>query len=109
MANQPGKKRSQRDVEVITTHINADYDALASMLAAAKLYPEAMLVLPGSQERNLRNFFVDSVCFLYNFVKVKQVPFERVRRLIVVDTRQKERIGSLGPLADDPEVEVHRL
>ena len=107
MANKPGKKRSQRDVEVITTHINADYDALASMLAAAKLYPEAMLVLPGSQERNLRNFFVDSVCFLYNFVKVKQVPFERVRRLILVDTRQKERIGPLGPLADDPEVEVH--
>ncbi|MBU4606152.1 MAG: CBS domain-containing protein [Proteobacteria bacterium] len=107
MANKTGKKRSQRDVEVITTHINADYDALASMLAAAKLYPEAMLVLPGSQERNLRNFFVDSVCFLYNFVKVKQVPFERVRRLILVDTRQKERIGPLGPLADDPEVEVH--
>ena len=37
MAAKPGKKRSQRDVEVITTHINADYDALASMLAAAKL------------------------------------------------------------------------
>ncbi|MCB2192706.1 MAG: CBS domain-containing protein [Deltaproteobacteria bacterium] len=107
MAQKSAKKRSQRDVEVITTHINADYDALASMLAAAKLYPEAMLVLPGSQERNLRNFFVDSVCFLYNFVKVKQVPFDRVRRLIVVDTRQKERIGPLGPLADDPEVEVH--
>lgn len=96
-----------RDVEVITTHINADFDALASMLAAAKLYPEAMLVLPGSQERNLRNFFVESVCFLYNFVKVKQVPFERVRRLIVVDTRQMERIGALARLAQDPEVEVH--
>ncbi|MBU1276323.1 MAG: CBS domain-containing protein [Proteobacteria bacterium] len=103
----PSKKGPVRDVEVITTHVNADYDALASMLAAAKLYPEAMLVLPGSQERNLRNFFVDSVCFLYNFVKVKQVPFERVRRLILVDTRQKERIGPLGPLAEDPEVEVH--
>lgn len=106
--DQPASsKRQRRDVEVITTHVNADYDALASMLAAAKLYPEAMLVLPGSQERNLRNFFVDSVCFLYNFVKIKQVPFERVRRLILVDTRQKERIGPLGPLAEDPEVEVH--
>ncbi|RJX35268.1 MAG: CBS domain-containing protein [Desulfarculus sp.] len=77
------------------------------MLAAAKLYPEALLVLPGAQERNLRTFFVQSVCFLYNFAKIKQVPFERVRQLILVDTRQKDRIGALAELAEDPEVEVH--
>ena len=44
--------------EVITTHVNADFDALASMIAAGKLYPEAALVFPGSQEKNLRNFFI---------------------------------------------------
>jgi hypothetical protein len=44
--------------DVITTHLNADFDALASMIAAKKLYPEATLVFPGSQERNLRNFFL---------------------------------------------------
>lgn len=96
-----------RDVEVITTHVNADFDALASMLAAAKLYPQALLVLPGAQERNLRNFFVDSVCYFYNFVKVRNVPFERVKRLILVDTRQKDRIGPLAELVEDPEVEIH--
>ncbi|MFZ5587607.1 MAG: CBS domain-containing protein [Thermodesulfobacteriota bacterium] len=101
------RKSPARDVEVITTHVNADFDALASMLAAAKLYPEAMLVLPGAQERNLRNFFVESVCYFYNFVKVKNVPFDRVRRLILVDTRQKDRIGPLSELADDPAVEIH--
>ena len=105
MAETRGKE-PKRDVEVITTHLNADYDALASMLAAAKLFPKAMLVFPGSQERNLRNFYVESTCYLYNFVKVKQVPFERVRRLIIVDTRQKSRLGPLAPLADDPAVEV---
>ena len=41
--------------EIITTHMNADFDALASMIAAQKLYPEATLVFPGSQEKNLRN------------------------------------------------------
>ena len=96
-----------RDVEVITTHVNADFDALASMMAAAKLYPGAMLVFPGAQERNLRNFYVESVCYFYNFVKVKKVPFDRVKRLILVDTRQKDRIGPLARLADDPEVEIH--
>lgn len=97
----------KREVEVITTHVNADFDALASMMAAAKLYPGAMLVFPGAQERNLRNFYVESVCYFYNFVKVKKVPFERVKRLILVDTRQKDRIGPLARLADDPEVEIH--
>jgi len=28
---------------LITTHANADFDALASMIAAAKLYPSATL------------------------------------------------------------------
>ena len=36
-------------MDVITTHINADFDCLASMVAAKKLYPEAKLVFSGSQ------------------------------------------------------------
>jgi tRNA nucleotidyltransferase (CCA-adding enzyme) len=43
-------------MDVITTHTNADFDALASMLAAKKLYPDATLVFSGSQERSLRDF-----------------------------------------------------
>ena len=39
---------------VITTHLNADFDAMASMLAAQKLYPGAKVVFPGSQEKNLK-------------------------------------------------------
>ena len=39
---------------IITTHVNADFDALASMLAAQKLYPESIVVFPGSNEKNLR-------------------------------------------------------
>jgi len=96
-----------RDIEVITTHINADFDALASMLAVAKLYPRAWLVIPGAQERNLRNFFVESTCSFYNFVKLKKIPFNRVKRLILVDTRQKDRLGSLGKLVDHSQVDIH--
>ena len=43
---------------IITSNINADFDAIASMLAAQKLYPEALVVFPGSQEKNLKNFFI---------------------------------------------------
>ena len=34
-------------MELITTHTHADFDSLAAMIAAKRLYPEAALVLPG--------------------------------------------------------------
>jgi len=37
-------------MQIITTHLNADFDCIASMMAAKKIYPEALLVLPGSSE-----------------------------------------------------------
>ena len=93
--------------EVITTHLNADFDALASMIAAKKLYPAAALVFPGSQERNLRNFFLHSTSYLFNFTKLKHIDFNRIRRLILVDTRQRSRIGRFAELADKPGLEIH--
>jgi len=94
-------------LQVITTHLNADFDGLASMLAAKKLYPEALLVFPGSQEQNLRNFFLQSTVYLYNFIKLKQVPLERIERLILVDTRQPDRIGKFADILDRPGLEIH--
>jgi len=93
--------------EVITTHINADFDALASMIAAKKLYPQAALVFPGSQEKNLRNFFLHSMSYLFDFTKIKHVDLDRIKRLILVDTRQKNRIGKFANLANRKNVEIH--
>ncbi|MGA3085536.1 MAG: CBS domain-containing protein [Thermodesulfobacteriota bacterium] len=94
-------------IEVITTHLNTDFDGLASMMAAKKLYPEAWLVFPGSQEQNLRNFFLQSTVYLYNFTKIKQVPLERIYRLILVDTRQADRIGRFAEILNRPGLEIH--
>jgi nanoRNase/pAp phosphatase (c-di-AMP/oligoRNAs hydrolase) len=92
-----GKKKFQEvHEEVITTHVNADFDALASMLAASKLYPEASLAFPGSQEKNLRNFFLNSTFYLLNITKVKKIDIDAIKRLILVDTRQKGRIGDFA-------------
>lgn len=33
-------------MDVIATHINADFDCLGSMIAAKRLYPDAVLVFP---------------------------------------------------------------
>lgn len=93
--------------EVITTHINADFDALASMIAASKIYPNAALVFPGAQEKNLRNFFLHTTSFLFDFKKMKDVNLDAVKKLILVDTRQKSRIGKFATLTDRKDVEVH--
>lgn len=105
--NPPDVDQGQSQKEIIVTHMNADYDALASMIAAKKLYPEAALVFPGSQEKNLRNFFLNSTFYLFNFVRLKQIDLEQVKRLILVDTRQKNRIKQFLKLADRNDVEIH--
>ncbi len=93
--------------EIITTHINADFDSLSSMVAAKKLYPHAVIVFPGSQEKNLRNFFLHSMSYLFNFARIKQIDLDKVRRLILVDTRQKNRIGKFAELLGKKDIEVH--
>ena len=43
-------------MEIITTHKNVDFDALASVFAAALLYKDAQVVLPKSINPNVRAF-----------------------------------------------------
>jgi len=100
-------RRSSEGVTVITTHVNADFDAFASMLAAKKLYPDALVVFPGSQEKNLRDFFVKSMAYMYNIVKIKDIDLNAVGLLILVDTRQASRIGKLANIVHRPGLEVH--
>ncbi|WP_316900551.1 CBS domain-containing protein [Pseudodesulfovibrio indicus] len=92
---------------VITAHANADFDALAAMVAASKLYPEAVLIFPGSQETNLRNFFIESTTYLFNFKAFKDIEPDSVELLVVVDTRQKSRIPHVRPVLDNPDLRVH--
>src|SRR3990172_9375924 len=57
-------------MEVITTHINADFDTIASMMAARKLYPDAVLVLPGSKEETVKGFLLQSALYSLEMKKV---------------------------------------
>lgn len=106
-AKKKSSRHSSPDLTVITTHVNADFDAFASMLAAQKLYPDALVVFPGSQEKNLRDFFVKSMVYLYNIVRIKDVDLNAVKRLILVDTRQASRIGNFADIVHRPGLEIH--
>jgi len=94
-------------MEVITTHINADFDSLASMLAAKKLYPDAVLVFPGSQERSLRDFFIHSTLYSFEVERIKNIELREINRLVLVDTRQISRIGKFSEILSKPNLDIH--
>lgn len=92
-------------MDLITTHTNADFDALASLVAAKKLYPNSRLLLPGSQEEAVREFL--SLAREQIVVESeKECRLDDVGRLILVDTRHRSRIGIAAELIDKG-VEVH--
>ena len=103
----PQNSESKKSITLITCHVNADFDALASMLCAQKLYPGALVVFPGSQEKNLRNFFIQSMVYLFNIAEQGKIDFSSVTKLVLVDTRRRNRIGDLCRILDNPGLEIH--
>ncbi|MFZ1504480.1 MAG: CBS domain-containing protein, partial [Nitrospira sp.] len=91
-------------MDLITTHLNADFDGLASMVAAGKLYPGAVLVLPGGAQESVRNFLTTHPLHI---ARLKDVALDQVRRLILVDVQEPERLGTLRDLKSRADVEVH--
>ena len=74
-------------MQVILTHENTDFDALASMLAATKLYPDATPIVPNRPNRNVRDFLTlywDELPFEH-FEDVPR-PFT-IQEIILVDTQ----------------------
>jgi tRNA nucleotidyltransferase (CCA-adding enzyme) len=101
------KKKGITARTIITSHVNADYDAIAAMLAAQKLYPDARIIFPGSQEKTLRDFFIHSMGYLFNMADPAVIDFSETRTLVLVDTRQKNRLTGVKPLLDNKNVAVH--
>ena len=94
-------------MEVITSHIQADFDAFASMVAAGLLYPDAVLVFPGAQEKNLRDYLAEAPSEITaSLSRLRDIDLESVTRLIVVDNRQVSRIGEFSRLIGKEGVEV---
>ena len=80
---------------VILTHDNADFDALASLVAAARLYPAATAVLPGRLNRNVRQFlslYADAL----PVVEARALPRQSVAKAIIVDTQSASPARGMG-------------
>jgi tRNA nucleotidyltransferase (CCA-adding enzyme) len=93
-------------MDIAVTHINADFDALASLVAATFLYPGTVGVLPDQLQPGVRDFLAVHKD-LFNLCAAKDVAPSEVTRIVVVDTNHWSRLGPLGELAQRDEVEVH--
>jgi tRNA nucleotidyltransferase (CCA-adding enzyme) len=82
-------------MHLILTHEQADFDAIASLLAARLLDPEAMAVLPRRVNRNVRAYLT-----LYGeslpFVEFSDLTRKRVERLTLVDTQSPVSVKGCG-------------
>ena len=94
-------------MDLITTHINSDFDTIASMLAAHKLYPNAVCVLPGTPEESVRGFLLQSAFYSLPIRKQQDIDLDQVTRLILVDVRNSARLGVFSSLVNKPGVEIH--
>lgn len=92
-------------MQIVTTHKNTDFDGLASMIAATVLYPGLVAACPKNVNPNVHRFLsLHKTAF--ELVLIKEVPVERIKRLVVVDTNQWRRLDRAEQLRERKDMEL---
>lgn len=79
-------------MDIITSHTNLDFDGLASMIAAHKIYPNGNMYFSGSLNKNVKEFMAlhrDS----FIIKNPSGLNLSKINKLIIVDTQSPERLG----------------
>jgi len=93
-------------MEILTTHVGADFDAFASMIVARRFHPEARLFFPGSREGSVRRM-IEARGLEVPEIRQKDVDPTALTRVILCDIRQRSRIGAVAAwLEANPSIEV---
>ncbi len=93
-------------MEIIVSHNNTDFDGLAAMIAAKKLYPEAEFVYGGKLHSNVREFMaLHKDTFVFR--SAKDIPLKEVTRIIMVDTKNPARIGEARVVLQNTGIDIH--
>ncbi len=93
-------------MQIITTHKNMDFDALASTVAATILYPEAIPVLPRSANPNVKAFLSIHKDF-FDVSTFDDIDVDAVTSLVVVDINTWGRLGRIGMLKNRKNLKIH--
>jgi tRNA nucleotidyltransferase (CCA-adding enzyme) len=93
-------------MELIATHLGADFDAFAAMLVVRRFHPQARLFFPGSREGSLRRM-IEARHIEVPELRQKDVDPAALTKVILCDIRQRERIGIVAEwLEANPAIEV---
>jgi tRNA nucleotidyltransferase (CCA-adding enzyme) len=93
-------------MELLATHVGADFDAFAAMMVARRFHPEARLFFPGSREGSLRRM-IEARGLEVPELRQKDVDPAALTRVILCDIRQQDRIGIVASwLEANPDIEV---
>ncbi len=93
-------------MEIITSHNALDFDGLASMVGASKLYPSAIMVLSGTLPGKLKQFmalYKDTL----NIRTPREINLREISRVIIVDTASPKRLAQLRFLSQNHAIEFH--
>lgn len=94
-------------MQIIASHINTDFDALASMLAAKKLYPNARIVISSRQHTNVKHF-LNIYRDTFDYVYAHDIDWSKVKELILVDTSSLSRVSPrTRDLPDDVAITIY--
>ena len=85
-------------MNIVITHINPDFDAVASAYAAYKLYNCDHIALCSNMENNVFKFIKDNEFSInikqYNDKTYKEIT--KIDNLIITDCNQTARLGKLA-------------
>jgi len=77
------------------------------MLAAQKLYSDSVIIFPGTQEKNLKDFFISTMSYLFNMAEPSQIDYSYVKKLVIVDTKQENRLVGVKNLLSKKNIDIH--
>ena len=97
-------------MKLILTHENADFDAIASMLGASKLYPDAIPILPTKISRAVQEFLLlykNALPFVHqkDWKRGKQ----QVEEIILTDTQTYQSIKGVSETTATLIIDHHPL
>jgi tRNA nucleotidyltransferase (CCA-adding enzyme) len=93
-------------MDVITTHKGTDFDALACVVAATLIFPDATACLPETLNPNVRSF-ISLHKDQFAFIRTRDVDIQHVHRLIVVDANRWHRLELSDALREKKSLEIY--
>ncbi|MGB9750005.1 MAG: CBS domain-containing protein [Caldisericia bacterium] len=81
-------------MNLIVTHSTADFDALASLVLAGKIFPNSVCLIP-SFSSSVYSFFSLYGNLFDNLKNLKDIDLSKIDRVIMVDTQYPDRVTGL--------------